>query len=57
MQRVLRAVLGGGGGVVAQSCPTLAASWTVAFQALLSVGFFKQEYWSGLPFPSPENNT
>ena len=26
--------------------------WTVACQAL-SVGFFRQEYWSGLPFPSP----
>ena len=28
-------------------------SWAVAFQAPLSVGFPKQEYWSGLPFPSP----
>ena len=27
--------------------------WTVAPQALLSVGFSRQEYWSGLPFPSP----
>ena len=27
--------------------------WTVAFQATLSMGFFRQEYWSGLPFPSP----
>jgi len=27
--------------------------WTVARQALLSMGFFRQEYWSGLPFPSP----
>ena len=26
---------------------------TVAHQASLSLGFFKQEYWSGLPFPSP----
>ena len=26
---------------------------TVAGQAPLSVGFFRQEYWSGLPFPSP----
>ena len=25
--------------------------WTVAHQASLSMGFFKQEYWSGLPFP------
>ena len=27
--------------------------WTIARQALLSVGFPRQEYWSGLPFPSP----
>ena len=27
--------------------------WTVAHQASLSVGFSRQEYWSGLPFPSP----
>ena len=28
-------------------------SWTVALQAPLSMGFSRQEYWSGLPFPSP----
>ena len=28
--------------------------WTVACQAPLSVGFSRQEYWSGLPFPSPK---
>ena len=27
--------------------------WTVACQALLSMKFSRQEYWSGLPFPSP----
>ena len=27
--------------------------WTVAYQAPLSVGFSREEYWSGLPFPSP----
>ena len=27
--------------------------WTTACQALLSMGFSRQEYWSGLPFPSP----
>ena len=27
--------------------------WTIAHQALLSMGFSRQEYWSGLPFPSP----
>ena len=27
--------------------------WTIAYQAPLSMGFSRQEYWSGLPFPSP----
>ena len=27
--------------------------WTVAYQAPLSIGFSRQEYWSGLPFSSP----
>ena len=43
----------GGGGLVTKSCPTLVTPWTVACQAPLSVGFSIQEYWSGLPFPSP----
>ena len=30
-----------------------ATLWTVACQAPLSMGFSKQEYWNGLPFPSP----
>ena len=30
-----------------------AIPWTVAYQAPPSMGFFRQEYWSGLPFPSP----
>ena len=30
-----------------------ATLWTVAHQAPLSVGFSRQEYWSGLPLPSP----
>ena len=41
------------GGLVAKSCPTLSTPWTVACQASLSMGFSRQEYWSGLPFPSP----
>ena len=28
-------------------------TWTVAYQAPPSMGFSRQEYWSGLPFPSP----
>ena len=47
--------IGGDGGIVAKSCPTLATPWTVALQAPLSMGFSRQEYWSGLLFPSPEN--
>ena len=39
---------------VAQSCPTLHdPPWTVAYQAPPSMGFPRQEYQSGLPFPSP----
>ena len=30
-----------------------ATPWTSVFQAPLSMGFSRQEYWSGLPFPSP----
>ena len=37
---------------MAQSCPTFSTPWAVAFQAPLSMGFSRQEYWSGLPFPS-----
>ena len=32
-----------------------ATLWTVAHQAPPSMGFSRQEYWSGLPFPSPGN--
>ena len=36
------------------SCVQLFATpWTAACQAPLSMGFSRQEYWSGLPFPSP----
>ena len=31
----------------------LATPWTAPYQAPPSMGFSKQEYWSGLPFPSP----
>ena len=29
--------------------------WTIDWQALLSIGFLRQEYWNGLPFPSPKD--
>ena len=32
-----------------------ATPWTVAYQALQSMGFSRQRYWSGLPLPSPLN--
>ena len=32
-----------------------ATPWTVAYQAPLCMGFSRQEYWSGLPFPSPRD--
>ena len=41
-----------GEGEVAQPCPTICDPWTVAHQSPLSMGFSRQEYWSGLPFPS-----
>ena len=46
--------------VYVYACPLssiqlFATPWTVAFQAPLSMGFSRQEYWSGLPFPSPED--
>ena len=38
---------------VAQSCPTLCDLRTAAHQAPPPMAFSRQEYWSGLPFPSP----
>ena len=38
---------------VAQLCLTLCKPWTIAHQAPPSMGFSRQEYWSGLPFLSP----
>ena len=38
---------------VAQSVRLLATPWTAAYQAPLSMGFSRQEYWSGVPLPSP----
>ena len=50
MKRVLKLL---GGGLVSKSCPTLANPWTVSCRAPLFMGFPRQEYWRGLPFPSP----
>ena len=40
-------------GLIAKLCPTLVTPWAVAPQTPPSVGFPRQKYWSGLPFPSP----
>ena len=39
--------------LVTKSYPTFAVPWTIACQAPLSMGYPRQEYWSGMPFPSP----
>ena len=55
---------GGGGDVKSSKCtnvcaqllshiPLLATPWAVAHQAPLSMEFYRQEYWSGFPFPTP----
>ena len=41
-------------GEVAQSSLTFVTPWTAAYQAPPSIGFSRQEYWSGVPLPSPE---
>ena len=41
---------------VSQSCPTLATPWTAAYQAPPSMGFSRQQYWSGVPLPSPNHS-
>ena len=38
---------------VAQSCPTPATPWTATHQAPPSMGFSRQNYWSGVPLPPP----
>ena len=40
-----------------QSCPTLCDPIEAAHQAPLSLGLSRQEEWSGLPFPSPMNES
>ena len=47
------AVVGWSEEVKSLSCVRLCDPWTVAHQAPPSMGFSRQEYWSGLPFPSP----
>ena len=55
--RVLRQymlnICGGGGDLISQLCLIFATPWTVTCQAPLSKRFPRQEYWNGLPIPSP----
>ena len=44
----------GGGGLITKLCLTLATPWTAACRGSLSMGFPRQEYQSGMPFPSPQ---
>ena len=41
-------------GMKAKRFRLFVTSWTIACQALLSIRYSRQEYWSGLPFPSPK---
>ena len=43
------------GGLVAKSCPTLETTRPCSLQAPLSIRSSRQEYWSGLPLPSPRD--
>ena len=50
--KILQRSVGGGGSLVTKYYLTLGTPWTVGHQAPLSMTFSRQEYWSGLPFPS-----
>ena len=41
--------------IILSRVQVFATAWTVAYQAPRSMGFSRQEYWSGLPFNSPED--
>ena len=41
--------------LVAQSCPTLCDPMDYSHHTLLSIEFSRQEYWRGLPVPSPDD--
>ena len=45
------------GSLATKLCLTLMTPWTVACQAPLSMEFPRQQYWNGLPFPSPEESS
>ena len=55
MWAIIKYIFGSGGGLGTKLCLILMTPWTVACQTPLSMGFPRQEYWSGLPFPSPGN--
>ena len=55
LQHVCVCLCVGGVGACAQLCLTLATPWTVSNQSPLSMRLPRQEYWNGLPFPSPRD--
>ena len=55
MQKVASAYLHCGHACMVGSVRLFATQWTIAFQASLSMGFSRQEYWSGFPCPLPED--
>ena len=52
IMRHIKVIRKGGGGLFPKLRLTLVSLWTVACQAPLSMGFSRQEYWSGLQFAS-----
>ena len=50
---IIPATYSGDGGLVTKLYLTLVTPWTIAGKASLSMGFSRQEHWSGLPFPPP----
>ena len=43
--------------LAANSCPPLCVQWTIVCQTPLSFGFSRQEYWCGVPFPTPRGSS
>ena len=53
MNDLVKDTLYQGSVLLAQLALFFVIPWTAAYQAPLSMGFSRQGYWSGLPFPSP----
>ena len=53
MYKVLAVAVAAAAAKLLSHARLLVTPWTGAYQAPLSMGFPRQEYWSGVPFPSP----